>query len=318
MDDVIRSRNRQLSWFIESTRCCDPYDNYRPINVPGRFDGYTLLQCMVEMHPHIDPPQWQQWFRQGHIRAGDLPVAMGTIVRGGNQFQHLFPDWVEPDVNPLVKILWEDDALIGVYKPAPLPVHPSGRFNRNTLIRLLQNVYEPRELRLVHRLDANTTGVVLLARSADAANRVRLQFEQDAIKKIYLVRCQGHPPDDSFRCEERISESAGPAGQRSIDPNGLEAITEFQVLRRMVDGTTFLRARPITGRTNQIRIHLWGMGFPVSGDSTYLQDRALTESQTKTINDPMMCLHASELSLVHPIIGRPITITSADPDWFDP
>ncbi len=316
MEDVIRIRNLQLSPFINQMGRCDPYDNFRPINVPARFDGCTLLQCMVGMHPHIGLSQWRQWFRQGHILDGDMPVAMDTIVRGGNQFQHLFPGWVEPDVDARVKILWEDDALIGVQKSAPLPVHPSGRFNRNTLTSLLLKVYQPSELRPIHRLDANTTGVILFARSADAANCMRQQFEQDLVQKTYLVRSAGHPPDDVFCCEQRISESAGPAGQRSMDPNGLEAITEFQVLRRMDDGTALLRAHPITGRTNQIRIHLWTLGFPVYGDSTYLQGHSVADSQTKAIDDPKMCLHASQIGLIHPISRRRITIVSANPDWF--
>ena len=317
MDDNVHIRNQQLGQLIHRLALRDAYDNYRPINVPARFDGQTLLQCLVEMHPHVGRDQWQSWFRQGHILAGETPAAMETIVRGGNQYQHLFPHWVDPEVDSKIVILWEDESIIGLHKPAPLPVHPSGRYNRNTLTALLRHVYEPDDLRIVHRLDANTTGVMVLARTASAANSLRLQFERDQIHKRYLVRCEGQPQQDCFSCNDRIAKQAGPAGQRSLDPNGREAITEFHVLRRMSDGTALIQARPITGRTNQIRIHLWSMGIPVSGDPTYLPNRRFAESQTRSIDDPPMCLHASKLRLTHPATGQSITISAHEPDWLD-
>jgi len=181
MAPVSKSRNQQIQDLIRSRVSTEPYDNIRPTNVPAKFDGQTLFQCLVAMHPHVSPEQWQEWFRLGHILKEDRPVSMETIVRGGNQFQHLFPDWLEPEVDSRIEILWEDDSIIAVAKPAPLPVHPSGRFNRNTLTALLGKIYSSDDLRVVHRLDANTTGVMIFARTASIATAMRNQFEANRV-----------------------------------------------------------------------------------------------------------------------------------------
>jgi len=316
MKEIIDQRNEQLRRANDPLPGSLPYDNHRPINVPARFDGQTLYQCLIQMHPHVGQQQWRNWFQLGHILSGDTPVAMETIVRAGHQYKHLFPDTIEPDVDSTIVVLWEDDWMIVVHKPAPLPVHPCGRFNRNTLRSLLGRVYEQRDLRVVHRLDANTTGLLILARSADAATSLRVQFEKNEIEKRYMVQCVGQPKDQSFTCDSPIAKDRGRAGLRLIDASGRSATTDFRVLRYLSDDSTLLEARPKTGRTNQIRIHLWAMGMPVSGDPAYLRNQQLAETQTLDIADPPMCLHAAELRLKHPATGEAIVIESQEPEWL--
>jgi RluA family pseudouridine synthase len=229
----------------------------------------------------------------------------------------LFPDTVEPDVDTRIEILWEDDSLIAVYKPAPLPVHPCGRFYLNTLTSLLQYVYEPAELKLVHRLDANTTGLTLLARNREVATRLRKQFENNCVGKRYLVRCAGNPNEDLFGCSDPIARRRRRAGLRATHKDGDEAMTEFRVMRRHSDQTALLEARPVTGRTNQIRIHLWAMGMPVVGDPAYLKDKQLVAAQTLPLGAPPMCLHASSLSFTHPATGQASKLTAPAPAWVD-
>ncbi len=115
-------------------------------------------------------------------------------------------------------------------KPAPLPLHPSGRFNRNTLQSILNQVYRPQKIRPVHRLDANTTGVVVFARTRQFANRLQSQFAAGEVEKYYLARIQGHPPESQFTCDAPIGSSATELGGRAIDEQGLAARTEFRVL----------------------------------------------------------------------------------------
>ena len=317
MKDILQSRNECIRRSLDRLPGSVPYDNIRPINVPARFDGRTLLECVEGMHPHVSPAQWQCWFQQGHILHGDEPMPASQIVRGGQQYQHLFPNTVEPDVDAGIEILWEDEALIAVHKPAPLPVHPCGRFNLNTLTSLLSHVYQPTDLRVIHRLDANTTGLMLLARSVDAATNLRKQFQQNTIRKTYLVRCSGHPPNDRFGCNDPIARHRSQAGAREIDPDGYSAETEFHVMRRSGDGSALLEARPLTGRTNQIRIHLWALRMPVLGDPAYLKDGQRAASQTLEVDQPPMCLHASKLSIVHPSSGEPMELTAPNPTWID-
>ena len=215
-----------------------------------------------------------------------------------------------------MEILHEDEALIVLNKPAPLPMHPGGRFNRNTLQHLLNEVYHPQKPRPAHRLDANTTGVVLVTRTRHFAGLLQPQFEAGEVRKFYLVRVQGHPPEDSFSCEAPITEQPGKTGTREVDEDdGLAARTEFQVLRRDADGTALLEARPLTGRTNQIRVHLWHLGFPVCGDTAYLPGHALGTLQTLDVEAPPLCLHAWRIAFVHPFTRQPVEFTAPPPGW---
>jgi 23S rRNA-/tRNA-specific pseudouridylate synthase len=135
------------------------------------------------------------------------------------------------------------------------------------------------------------------------------------VEKLYLARVQGHPTEDSFVCEAPISREAGALGGREVDEaGGDEARTEFRVLSRDADGTALLEARPITGRTNQIRIHLWQLGFPILGDPTYLPGGAVGDTQTLAVGAPPMCLHAARVSFVHPLSKERVTFESK-PAW---
>lgn len=300
-----------------------PHDNIRPINVPQRFDGATLLACVQGMHPHLGAAYWAGEFAAQRIVRGRVAVSGGRIVRAGQRYGHLFPNAVEPDVNAEITILWEDEAIVVVNKPAPLPMHPSGRFNRNTLSGLLGQVYQPVILRAAHRLDANTTGLVVLAKSKAFATQLQQQFSAGAVAKSYLAHCYGAPTDDVFRCDAAISRRRVSAGARLTDPQGDAALTEFRVLQRdtppdgETDGQprTLLEAMPKTGRTNQIRLHLWSLSLPIIGDPVYLPDGQLGQTQTLPAAAEPMRLHAWSLSFTHPLSGEPIEFRAPLPTW---
>ena len=225
----------------------------------------------------------------------------------------------EPDINPAIRILHEDEAIIVIQKPAPLPMHPCGRFHRNTLQYILGQVYQPQSPRPVHRLDANTSGVVLFARTRHFARLLQAQFEHDGLNRVekeYLARVIGHPPMDSFTCSVPISQDAGQAGSREVDlENGLSAHTEFTVIQRLPDGTSLLRVVPLTGRTNQIRVHLWHLGFPILGDVTYLPASKLGQRQTIEVDEPPLCLLAHRIRFQHPMTGERVTFSADTPEW---
>ena len=177
-------------------------------------------------------------------------------------------------------------------------------------------MYDPQKPRPSHRLDANTTGVLVVARTRHFAGLVQPQFARGEVEKIYLVRVQGQPAANEFTCDAPISDIAGALGSRIVDPeSGLPASTHFRVLERFADGTSLLEARPLTGRTNQIRVHLWHLGFPVCGDPTYWPGGRLGDSQTLAIGAPPLCLHASRITLVHPVTRERVQFTAPMPAW---
>jgi RluA family pseudouridine synthase len=227
------------------------------------------------------------------------------------------PATSEPDVNAAIRILHEDEAIVVVNKPAPLPLHPSGRFNRNTLQAILNQVYYPQKLRPIHRLDANTTGIIVFARTRHYAGLLQPQFANGDIKKRYLARIQGQPVTESFSCDAPIGECTTELGGRTIDDDGSPAHTEFKVLRRCADGTSLVEARPTTGRTNQIRVHLWHLGWSICGEQTYLPNHQLGATQTHSIHDPPLCLHSHSIAFNHPLTSERITFECAAPRWAE-
>lgn len=296
-----------------------PYDNFRPISVPAEFEGATLIDFLCGILGHVPREEWLRLCGEGRLRnASRQAVPATTLVHAGDRYLHFQPEIVEPDVSNDIRILHEDEALIVVHKPAPLPLHPSGRFNRNTLQYILHEVYHPQKPRAAHRLDANTTGLVLVARTRHFASQLQPQFEKGEVRKTYLVRVQGNPLEKDFSCDAPITAEPQNAGARIIDKaEGLPSRTEFSVLRYYPDGTTLLEARPITGRTNQIRVHLWHLGFPVCGDALYLPGQVLGTKQTLTLSDPPLCLHACRLEFRHPVTGERVAFEAPAPEWSE-
>ena len=296
-----------------------PYENRRPVLVPPGMGNRSLLDFLSILFAHTDRAEWARlcelgrWVdREGRVVAADHPV------KEGERYQHVQPATLEPEIDPDIRLIHEDEAIIVVRKPAPLPVHPSGRFNRNTLQYILQSVYAPHKPRPAHRLDANTTGLQVWTRTRHFAGILQPQFARGEVGKVYLVRVAGSPPLDEWVNVSPISDQPGPVGSRDVDSSGgLPARTEFRVLRRFPDGTTLLEARPLTGRTNQIRVHAWDDGWPVCGDSVYLAHRQLGGTQTLALAESPLCLHAWQLSFNHPQTGERVEFTAAPPSWAD-
>ena len=293
-------------------------DHFKPVRVPAECDGKTLLEALCRVVQSMPASYWAAECAQGLVLdETHAPVVASAIVRGGQRYLHKVRDVIEPDVNGGVRILYEDEAIIVINKPAPLPVHPGGRFFRNTLRHILNEVYHPQKPRPVHRLDANTTGVLIMARTRHFAGMLQRQFTGRSVEKTYLARVQGHPPDDGFACHLPISPESGALGARLVDRDaGLPAETRFRVIRRHPDGTALLEARPITGRTNQIRVHLSHLDFPVCGDATYLHGGQIGDTQTLHVGSPPLCLHAWRIACLHPLTGQPLAFTAPPPPSF--
>lgn len=302
---------------------CDPLpgstaeENRRPVNVKAEHDRWTLLEVLADLFPQIPAEEWAKRCDEGRfVSYGGAVRGRDHVVRAGERVLQIFPGEVEPEVSADVRLVHEDEAILVVRKPAPLPMHASGRFHRNTLQHFLNEVYGPKYPRPVHRLDANTTGLVVFARTRHFCRLLQRQFIEGTVDKRYLVKVDGLPERDEFFSEAPISQENGAMGTRTVDPeDGLAARTDFKVLVRNDDGTTLLEAKLGTGRTNQIRVHLWQMGMPVSGDRTYLKGGGIGNMQTLEPELDPLCLHAWKLSFDHPLTGERLQFGTERPLW---
>lgn len=299
-----------------------PYENRRPINVPGKFDGARVIQLLEGLLGHAATTDWAHACAAGHIQdaQGNL-LATTDRVRSGDRLVHVRPGETEPAVNAGIDLIYEDDAILVLHKPAPLPMHPGGRFNRNTLVHILHTAFAPLKPRPAHRLDANTTGLVVCSKTAHIARRLQPLFAQGRVEKTYLARVWGHPPEDRFTCSAPIGRETIETGCRDIDEvGGLPAQTDFRVIQRLPAGdkappTTLLEITPHNGRTNQIRLHLRHLGFPICGDPAYLPCGEIGEIQTLPVDAPPLCLHASALRFPHPVSGETLAFEAPAQTW---
>ena len=291
-----------------------PYDNQRWISIPQRCAGMPLLDALQEFYPGYSREQWQQAIDNGDIllpaaskrQFDTLPVNADQIVRDGQRFLQTLRGYTEPPINSNVSLVHEDQAIVVIDKCAPLPVHPSGRFNRNTLEGILEVAYFPEMLRPAHRLDANTTGLVVFARKQAYAKILQSQFTAGTVKKMYLATVHGHPGWDSIDCDLAISKEPIHGGSRLIDPHGQAALTRFRVRERLPDGRAIIEAIPETGRTHQIRLHLAALGFPIENDPLYLSGGGAREQPDLEMQTKAMGLHSWQLEFIHPITRLPV------------
>ncbi len=238
--------------------------------------------------------------------------------------------WDEERVDEELPTLFEDAHYLAVDKPAMIPVHPTARYFRSTVVKILEAARPDERLFLSHRLDRETSGVLLLARTHDADRAVKRAFAGldprtgkavagRLIEKVYLAIARGWPERDRFRVEHALEEDPESRFRVKMrvteSPAGLSAATEFEVLeRRARPGTgeryALLRCSLETGRQHQIRVHLAAEGLPIVGDKLYGPDDELfargadgelTDDDLAALELPRHALHAHVLAMAHPL-----------------
>lgn len=212
------------------------------------------------------------------------------------------------EIPPLKKlILFEDAELLIVNKPADLPVLPDGwEPDAPYLVQLLQEKYP--ELLVVHRLDKVTSGVMVFAKTPEAHRALNMQFERHTTQKVYHSLCVGIPKWDAHTAKHKLRVNVGHSHRTMVDNGqGRPAETAFKVLKRF-RGYGLLESIPATGRTHQIRVHAYALGFPLLGDTLY------SAPKTDLIERP--ALHAQSLTFTHPTTAETLTFTAPYPRDF--
>lgn len=316
MQQTLTEEEEVLSSYLKVLPGSIPYENRRPLNVPRASAGMNVIDFLDSLKTHLSRQEWLHACREGRLLRGKEPINENLTLRDGDQLIHLLPDTVDPHVAADIHFIYRDEQILIVNKPAPLPIHASGRFFKNTLVNFLARLFEPKVPKPVHRLDAATTGVQLFAWNAESARKLQAQFEERSTEKVYLARVHGIPNQDRFESNARISSDLVDR-VRVLKEDGLDATTEFEVLRRFADGTTLLKVRPLTGRTNQIRLHLQALGFPIVGDDWYGKQNEEPSEAKEVAFEGGLCLHAYRLRIVHPATNEWMEVEANPPKWAE-
>ena len=207
-------------------------------------------------------------------------------------------------------ILWSDDSLLAVNKPSGMLTLPDG-YDRT--LPHLRSILEPTfgRLWIVHRLDRETSGIIVLGRSADAHRHLNTQFQEHRASKLYHALVAGQPTWERYTASDPLRQDGDRRHRTVVDPiTGKPAITGFRVLRRL-EGYSLLEAAPLTGRTHQIRTHLKHIGHPILGDPLYGDPTQPCHALL-----PRLGLHALSLTLIHPKTEQPTTFEAPYPQDF--
>ncbi|MDT8397930.1 MAG: RluA family pseudouridine synthase [Pseudomonadales bacterium] len=204
-------------------------------------------------------------------------------------------------------ILYQDESLLILNKPSGLPVH-AGTGVKTGLIEVLRYLYpENPDLELVHRLDKGTSGCIMVAKSGMALRFLNQELKAARISKVYHALVHGHWPRHISEVNAALYKNLPRSGERFVEVSdfGKSALTRFRILEELPD-FTLMEARPVTGRTHQIRVHAQLIGHPILGDEKY-GDPAVN-ARLKKQGISRLCLHAAELRLKHPLSGDNIEV----------
>ena len=296
----------------------------RDIVVPPECSGWRLDHFLKRRIGRMSRTRIQSIIGEQISFPDGRPARPSSPVRAGETILLRRPAPVEPEVPRHFDILFEDESVLVIDKPAGLPMHTTAKFWRNTLVALLRERYPDEQMEIAHRIDRETSGVLLIARNRQVASFLTRAFARRAVEKTYLALVKGHPPDEGkIDLPLRLLDTKSRIMMGPVhDGSGLTAVTQFRVVRRL-PGHAVCEARPLTGRQHQIRVHFACIGHPIVGDKLYgageaLFMRSCDEPLTPELlacfdGLPRHALHAHRLTFPHPIGKQPMTIESPLP-----
>jgi 23S rRNA pseudouridine1911/1915/1917 synthase len=292
--------------------------------VSSQREGQRLDQYLAEMVHGISRNRLSNLIRQGFILVNGSSGKAGSRIRTGDRIEVTLPP---PE--PLAmqaeqvefKVLYEDDDLLVLAKPPGLVVHPASGHQSGTLVHgllahcdNLSGISGVERPGIVHRLDKDTSGAMVIAKSDRSHHGLVELFKTRQVKKVYHAIVVGRPGVQKGCISEPIGRHRSNRKKMAVlQHGGREAVTCWSVLEEFADPITYLEVRPQTGRTHQIRVHMAHLGHAVAGDALYgikQQKQWLDKYQIRR-----QCLHAYSLSFTHPVTGKALEFIS--PVWPD-
>jgi RluA family pseudouridine synthase len=289
----------------------DPTVGTREVLVKQNGDGRRLDAYLSLRFSTFSRSEIQRMIRRGQVEiAGRTLKASSTLSTGEVLLvtaPGLAPAGPPP---PLPTILYEDECFLVVNKPAGMLAHPTGIVFTFALVGIVREARPDHNIDLAHRLDRETSGINVLTKDKSANVHIKAAFKARKTAKIYQAIVHGSPDWDQHTVDAPVGKSLQSKIRlrRGVNPDGLAAQTELTVLKRM-GPLTLVEARPTTGRTHQIRVHLEHTGHPILGDKIYGQPdhtflHSLTHGPDATVRAatgfPRHALHAAQLTVPHP------------------
>ena len=282
-------------------------------DTPQRIDVFVGLLAGVSRS------RAAELLESGKVKVNGTLATKKTKLKNGDTVSVEVPDPIVYDVTPEnipLDIVFEDNDILVVNKPKGMVVHPAAGNYSGTLVNALMyhcgdslsginGVMRPG---IVHRIDKNTSGLLMVAKNDNAHVGLASQIKEHSFKREYEAVVYGNIKDDRGTINLPIARHPVKRKQMAVVEGGREAITHFEVIDRF-EGFTHLRLKLETGRTHQIRVHLSFLGHPVAGDEVYGPKRVITSLNGQ-------CLHAKKLGFVHPITYDYMEFDSCLPDYF--
>ena len=287
---------------------------YRTIS-NSKCHGQTLLSYLASLYPHSTPQAWQQNLDNCEVTLNGVTATGRESLTSGQILVWNRPPWIEPDSPQHFEVLFDDPYLLAVNKPCGLPTLPGGGFMENTLLRLVQK--EIPNANPVHRLGRATTGIVLFAKTPQAASKLSANWNTHRVQKIYRALAQEMAQHDAYEILTPIGLVPHPliGSVWAADPNGKPSKSLAKVISRTTSTTTF-EVSLYSGRPHQIRIHLASIGHPLVDDPLYGFTGQPLEKLPGLPGDGGYFLHAQFLKFHHPITGEQINLEAALPSRF--
>ncbi len=289
------------------------------ITVPEEFDGTRADKFLAESIDYLTRSSLQKLISAGNVEIEGKAIAKSRVLKEGEDVSVIIPDAVSLDVEaqdiPL-DIYYEDDDLLVVYKPKGMVVHPAPGNHSGTLVNALlwhckdslsgiNGVLRPG---IVHRIDKDTSGLLLVAKNDFAHVHLAEQIKEHSLNRIYQTIVYGVNMPEEGDVDAPIGRSTKDRKKMAVIEGGRNAQTHYSVVKRYV-GYTHLMCKLKTGRTHQIRVHMAYLGHPVAGDAVYGPKNVITELSGQ-------CLHAGTLGFIHPRTGEYMEFTAPLPEYF--
>lgn len=282
--------------------------------------GIRLDVWLSRAFPDLSRSHLQKLIRDGYIRCSGVPCKANYKVKEKEEIDIFFPEPVPTDILPEdipLDILYEDDDLLVVNKPKGMVVHPAPGHMSGTLVNALlahckgqlsgiNGVLRPG---IVHRIDRDTTGSLLVCKNDKAHLALAKQLEEHTINRKYKAIVCGNIKEDNGTVRAAIARSRSDRKKMAVDPDGREAVTHYHVLERF-GRYTYIECILETGRTHQIRVHMSSIRHPVLGDAVYGPSSCPFKLEGQT-------LHAEVIGFIHPSSGSYMEFSAPLPAYFE-